>query len=159
MLALLPILIIFLVQICISFIVLKNNRIRNAIESKPSLIIDNGTINYSEMKKQRYNISDLLQQVREDGIDDIRQVSYAILESNGALSLIDRNKQTLRHPFPIISDGKIDNSLLESLNIEKESLIIQLNKLGYIDEKDIFMCFIDLNNKLIIFSKKSHNIK
>jgi len=159
LLALLPIFLIFSVQIFMSFIVLKSNKIRNVIESKPSLIIDNGIINYSEMKKQRYNISDLLQQVREEGIDDITKIAFAILESNGALSIIQKNTQDLQHPFPIISDGIIEEDLLNKLQIDKETLISKLNKLGYIDEKEIFMCFVNIDKELILFSKKENNIQ
>lgn len=158
-LALLPIFIIFIVQILISIVVLKSKKIRYFIESKPSLIIENGIINYNEMKKQRYNISDLLQQIREQGIDDLNNVSYAILESNGTLSVIETKNSKLKIPFPIISDGEYDTKIIEKLKMDFKWLKNKLRNMGYSNEKDIFMCFINKNDELIIFSKKGNNVK
>ena len=158
-LALLPIFIIFLVQICISIIVLKNKKIRNFIESKPSLIIYKGIINYKEMKKQRYNISDLLQQVREQGIDDLSDVNFAILESNGTLSVIEKKNSNLKYPFPIISDGKIEEDVMHELGLNKDWINKKINKLSIDSYKDIFIAFINKNNDLIVFSKKLNNYK
>ena len=157
-LALLPILIIFIVQICISFIVLKSRKIRYLIESKPSLIIDNGVINYGEMKKQRYNISDLLQQVREQGIDNLSDVCFAILESNGSLSVIKNKNSKLAHPFPIISDGKLDIEYLKELNINEKIIRDKLNMLNH-NIEEVFICFLDNSNELVLFSEKFNNIK
>ena len=158
-LALFPILVIFIVQILISYTVLKSKKIRNVIESKPSIIIDNGVVNYTEMKKQRYNISDLLQQVREEGVDDLREISFAILESNGALSVIKKTDQKLLSPFPIISDGELLSQIIEKLNIEESYINMQVINNGYHSYKEVFMAFIDLNKNLVFFSKKSNNVK
>lgn len=156
-LALFPILLIFLVQICISFIVLKSKKIRNIIESKPSLIIDNGVINYKEMKKQRYNISDLLQQIREQGIIDLNEIDFAILESNGNLSVIDKKRSNLLYPFPIVCDGKIDIEYIKEININENNIKERIDKLGYTIE-EIFILFIDKNNEFLIFSKEKENV-
>ena len=52
------------------------------------------------MKKQRYNISDLLLQVRENGVSDLNEIEFAILEVNGSLSIITTKDNKLAHPFP-----------------------------------------------------------
>jgi uncharacterized membrane protein YcaP (DUF421 family) len=159
LLALLPILIIFLVQMLISYLILKSKKIRTFIEDSPNLIIDNGKINYDEMKNQRYNISDLLQQVREQGIDDLRNISYAILESNGTLSVIETTNTRLKYPLPLISDGLIDKKVMKVLGIDSSWLDKELKRIGIKDIKEIFMGFIDKNDKLVVFSKKTNNIK
>lgn len=156
--ALLPILIIFIVQICISFIVLKSKKIRNIIESKPSLIVENGKINYEEMKGQRYNISDLLQQIREHGIDDVNDVCFAILESNGNLSIIEKINSKLKYPFPIINDGTIDYEYIKEINLDESLILEKLSHLNH-NVKDVFIGFIGKNDDLVIFSKKSNNVK
>ena len=157
-LALLPIFIIFIVQISMSYIVLHNKKIRDFIESKPTLIIENGIINYSEMKKQRYNISDLLQQVHQQGIDNLNCINFAILENNGNLSIIKKKDSKLGFPFPVITDGKIDFNELKQTNLSSDELFYKIEKANYVIE-DIFMAFIDENLDLIIFSKKSNNVK
>ena len=66
--ALIPILVIFSVQIIMSFVVLKSNKLRKIIEENPTFIINDGVIDQKKMKKLRYNIDDLMQQIRSDGI-------------------------------------------------------------------------------------------
>lgn len=158
-LAILPIFIIFFVQLCISYVGLKSKKIRDVIESKPTLIIEDGVILYNEMKKQRYNISDLLQQVREEGIDDISDIRYAILESNGGLSIIKKSDSKLKYPFPLISDGKVIDEVKENLKISDDWLSDKLKEKKLDSLEDIFIGFISINNDLLIFSKKFDNVK
>lgn len=159
LLALLPIFIIFIIQILISVIVLKNKKIRTLIESNPSIIIDDGVIDYNEMKKQRYNINDLLQQVREKGISDITSIAYAILESNGTLSVIKKDDSLLKSPFPLINDGEIDECIMKKLNIDSEWIMKKLKNNNIYTFKDVFIAFVDKEKQLIVFSKKLNNIK
>lgn len=158
-LAILPIFIIFFVQLCISYVGLKSKKIRDVIESKPTLIIEDGVILYNEMKKQRYNISDLLQQVREEGIDDISDIRYAILESNGGLSIIKKSDSKLKYPFPLISDGKVIDEVKENLKISDDWLSDKLKEKKLDSLEDVFIGFISINNDLLIFSKKFDNVK
>jgi uncharacterized membrane protein YcaP (DUF421 family) len=107
------------------------------------------------MKKQRYNVSDLLQQIHQQGIDDIREISFAILENNGNLSVIKQSDSKLLFPYPIINDGKIDNEVINKIctfNIDIPALLENINN----SIEDIFIAFIDTKHKLIIFPKKSN---
>ena len=85
-LSIIPIVVLTLIQITVSYISMKNNKTRNIIDGTPSVIINRGKINFEEMKKQRYNLDDLLLQLREKQIRSIEEVDYAILENNGKLS-------------------------------------------------------------------------
>ena len=76
-----------LLQIILAKISLKNNKIRNLFDGKPSIIINRGKVNFKEMVKQRYNLDDLLTQLREKQIRSIEEVDYAILETSGRLSV------------------------------------------------------------------------
>lgn len=150
---LLPIFIIFLIQIIISFVVLKSNKLRKLIEENPSFIINNGVIDQKKMKKLRYNIDDLMQQIRNDGVDNPSQIKYAVLESNGNLSVIEKGKENSKIPFPLIKDGEIDNQVLKIINKDKDWLREKLNKRGYKNEKDIFLCVLDKDDNLFIVEK------
>ena len=158
LLAILPIFIIFIVQIAISKIVLHNKKLRDVIESTPSLIIDNGVINYTEMKKQRYNINDLLQQIHQQGIDDLSCINFAILENNGNLSIIKKQDTKLLHPYPIISDMKIDQEILNKVALSEDEIMNKLSENSYKLE-DVFVAFLNPDLSLVIFSKKANNVK
>ena len=99
-----PILVLVGVQIFISFITLKNDKIRNIIDGKPTIIIKNGKLNFTEMSKLRYSLDDLLTQLRLQGVKSIDKVKYAVLENNGNLSVFNDNSD---YPLPLILDGII----------------------------------------------------
>ena len=151
--ALIPILVIFSVQIIMSFVVLKSNKLRKIIEENPSFIINDGVIDQKKMKKLRYNIDDLMQQIRSDGIDNISQIKFAILESNGNLSVIEKGKENSKIPFPLIKDGEIDDKVLKTLSKDKKWLYNKLKDKGFNDEKNIFLCIIDNSDNLFVVEK------
>lgn len=82
-----PIVVISLIQRILAFIMLKKAKIRNFIEGKVSNIIIEGKLQITEMRKLNYNIDDLLTQLRLKNIRSISEVRYAILETNGELSV------------------------------------------------------------------------
>ena len=152
-LAIFPIIIIFLVQVSISFVVLKFQKIRSLIESEPTIIINNGKIDYKEMKKQRYNTSDLLLQVREKSIEDLNDINYAILEINGSLSIFTKKDSIYKYPFPIIADGSIDKNICKKLKLNDTFIDKELKEKNYkID--DIFLAFLGIDNHLVFFIKE-----
>ena len=80
-LSILPIVTLVIVQFLIAKISLENEDIRNTIEWEVSVIINRGKVNFEEMLKQRYNLDDLLTQLRAKSIKSIEEVDYAILET------------------------------------------------------------------------------
>lgn len=82
-----PIVILFAVQYLNSLITLKSKKVRDLIDGDPSIIVHNGVINQEEMRKQRYNLDDLFQQMREERIPSVQQIAYAFLEPSGKLSI------------------------------------------------------------------------
>lgn len=143
--SLIPILIIVGLQIGLSYFSLKVPKIRNFLDGSPSFIIKNGKINYNEMIKQKYNLDDLLSQLREKGYRSIEEIEYAILENNGNLSIFNYNKLKNKSPlpFPIILDGVIQYQTLRYLDksIEWVNLIlkkknIRLDEIFYAFYKD-----------------------
>ena len=112
MVSIVPITILVIIQVSISFISLKSESIRNFIDGKPSVIIKDGVVNFSTMTKLRYSLDDLLSQLREKGVKNIEEVDYAILENSGNLSIF---KNTKDYPLPLILDGRVDYGVLEEI--------------------------------------------
>ncbi len=140
--SLVPIIIIVVLQISLSYFSLKFPKLRNFLDGSPSFIIKNGKINYKEMIKQKYNLDDLLSQLREKGYRSIEEIEYAILENNGNLSIFNYNKLKNKTPlpFPIILDGVIQYQTLRYLDksIEWVNLILKRKNIS-LDE--IFYAF------------------
>ena len=128
---------------------MKNNTIRHLIDGKQSVIINKGKVNFKEMKRLRYNLDDLLMQLRINSIKSIEEVDYAVLESNGKLSIFKRQDDPNReYPLPLIIDGKIDLEVLNKINKSKNWLDKEFKR-NDIRIENIFYCFYK-NNKLYI---------
>lgn len=146
-----PILVLMALQISLAFISLKQPKFRNFLDGNPSLIIKEGKINYKEMLKQKYNLDDLLVQIREKGYRSIEEVEYAILENNGTLSIFNYNKQNTKTPLPlpIILDSDIQKNTLKLLNKDKK-WVDNLLKDKNIELEDVFYAFYKDKNIFII---------
>lgn len=143
-----PIIVLAAVQMLISYVTIKNDKIRNIIEGKPIIIIKNGKLNFSAMSKLRYSLDDLLTQLRLQGIKSIDKVKYAVLENNGNLSIFNDNND---YPLPLILDGVINYTVLIEIGKDYEWVLEMLKK-KKLDLIDVFYAFYT-NNKLFIIEK------
>lgn len=146
MVSFVPITILVIIQISISFISLKSECIKNFIDGKPSVIIKDGVVNFSVMTKLRYSLDDLLSQLREKGVKNIEEVDYAILENSGNLSIF---KNTKDYPLPLILDGKVDYGVLKEIGKDKKWLnnIVKENNINI---ENIFYAFYTKNKTYVI---------
>ena len=150
--SLIPIIILTTIQIVFSYVSMKNKTIKNVVDGKPSIIMKKGKINFEEMKIQRYGLEDLLSQLRELSVKSLEEVDYAILETNGKLSIFLKKDDKKRiYPMPLIVDGEIEIETLKELNKNKEWLDKELRK-KKVKLEDIFYCFYK-NKKLYIIEK------
>ncbi len=148
LISVIPILVLVVVQIVLSYITLKNDKIRNIIDGKPIIIIKNGKLNFTEMSKLRYSLDDLLTQLRLQGVKSIDKVKYAVLENNGNLSVF---KDDSDYPLPLILDGVIDYNVLKEIN-KDYNWIINILKKKNIELNDVFYAFYT-NGKTFIIDK------
>lgn len=152
--SIIPITVIVLLQIFTSKFALRNLKFRNLIDGKPAILIQNGIVNLEELKRQRYNIDDLLTQLHEQNIDSPSIVKYAILESNGKLSVFKEREMISLFPFPIIKNGVIDEEVCAKLKINKQKLVKKLFSLGHDEIEKIELCIIEKDKLYILNSLK-----
>lgn len=153
-LTVIPIFILVALEIGASFISMKNNKFRELLEGKPSLLINKGVLNFKELQKQRYTLDDLLLELRQNGIKSIEDVEYAVLENSGKLSVFPYNflKFKSELPFPLILDGNIQSDTLFYINKSDKWLIDYLANKN-ISLSDVFYAFYK-GNKIYIIEKK-----
>ena len=113
---LVPTFILVSFQLIFSKASLKSSKFRKVVDGKESVIINNGKLNFNEMVKQRYSLSDLLLQLRDKSVKTIEDVEYAILETNGKLSVFEKKESNKTFPLPLILDGKIEEDNLKFIN-------------------------------------------
>ena len=152
--SIIPITVLVVLQIILSKISLHSKRVRALLDGEPSIIIKEGKINFKEMKKQRYNLDDLLNQLRSNSVKSIDEVDFAILETNGKLSIFKKGDDpNSNYPLPIIVDSEVDENVLSEINKSRKWLDNELDKKRIL-LNNIFHCFYKDNNLFIIEKDK-----
>ena len=149
-----PILTLLVAQLTMSLLSLKSVRVRAIICGKPTILVE-------ELRKEMYTINDLLEQLRIKDYPNIADVEYAILETNGQLSVIPKSQKRPVNPQDmniktdyegIIIDAIIDGSIMENnLKIagkDAKWLIKEIRKQHLNDPKEILYAGIDPSGRL-----------
>lgn len=145
-----PLFILVLLQVVISILTLKSKRFRSLIDGKETLIINKGILNIKEMIKQRYSLDDLLTQLRDKNIRSIEEVDYAVLETNGKLSVFKKDdKDNNIFPLPLVLDGIIELDNLKLINKDKNWLLTILKDKN-VELENVFYSFLNKNEVFII---------
>ena len=150
--SIIPIITLLILQVSLALLTLKKPKFRVFLDGNPSVIIKEGKVNYKEMINQKYNLEDLLVQLREKGYRSIEEIEYAILENNGTLSVFpyqNKLKKKTPMPLPIILDGSIQKETLKLINKDEEWLKKML-KSKKIKLETIFYAFYKDKNVFII---------
>jgi len=150
--AFVPMIVLLIIQRGSALISLKSQSFREMVDGKPSMIIREGKIDEREMRKQRYNFDDLMQQLRENGTEKISDVDFAVLEPSGKLSVFENQGNSGEKGFitPLIADGKVQHENLKQNEKDEEWLIKELHKRGYENPKQISFLTVDNQNKWYI---------
>lgn len=167
----LPVVTLLTVQTTFGFISLKSNKFRRFISGAPTIIIRDGQILEKAMAKTRYNINDLLEQLRIKNCPNLCDVAFAILETNGELSIILKAEQTAvtlkdigKSPAPaiypgvLILDGKLQEDNLSDLNYTKAHLLVELQKFNIHFPEDALIAILDTKGQLFA-QKREGSIK
>lgn len=145
-----PVIVIAILELISSLLSLKIIKIRKFLEGKISFIIYKGEIDFKTMKKNRYNIPDLMLQLRNKDIQSPIEVEYAILEGNGNLNIIKKQDLIVEYPDPLIIDGKINYDALKKLNLDETFIYSLLAKNGYTSPQQIFFGQLLTNGFFIV---------
>ncbi len=117
----LPIITLAALEITVSTLTLKSVKFRHMLYGKPITIIRDGKINQKEMTRARMSIDDLVEAMHAEGIANIRNIGLAILETNGNVSVIDKQNADIGEI--IVSDEAFDNDVLKRLKLSKKEVL------------------------------------
>lgn len=138
-----PILALYLVQQALAKLCLKSAAIRRIICGTPQILILDGVLQEQVMRRTNYTVRDLLDSLRSKDVFDVGEVAYAILETNGTVSVLEKaafqqpNKKELNlEPGSsalshlLILEGKIQKSGLETLHLERKDVETMMKNHG-----------------------------
>ena len=153
LLTVIPILILLFFEIVAGYLSLRFNKFRNIMDGKPVLIINRGIINYKEMMKQRYSLDDLLLELRNNNIKNLKDVEYAVLENSGKLNIFKYSFLGLdsANPFPLILDGVVQKDTLCYMDKDEKWLHDYL-RCNNLKKEDVFYAFYK-NNKIYVIKR------
>ncbi len=163
-----PILSLLVMHLIISFINLKSIKMRQLICGKPSILIYRGKINEKVLIKERFTINELQERLRANNINNLADVEYAILETSGQVSIIQKPNKRTTIPedfnimpeyegisYDLVVDGKIMNDNLKILNKTYGWLKKEVNKFNIEPEEALL---VTVNAKGDIFCQKKGKI-
>ncbi|WP_017471450.1 DUF421 domain-containing protein [Amphibacillus jilinensis] len=150
---------------------ISNRKIGRLITFEPTVVIQNGKLIKDNLKKIRYSIDNILQMLREKNVFDINEVETALIEANGALSVLkkpQKNTVTLEDmkmvkttssiSFPVILEGTIYSNVLKEFSLNETWLKQQLANQGVNEIDHVFFASIDHNHALHVSLNNENNI-
>lgn len=155
----------------VSYLTMKSIVLRRFFMGTPTIIIQDGKILEKNLRKVKFDINDMLEEVRSAGYFDLSQVEYAVMEVNGKLSILPKSEYRPLTPKDmnlkidneslcanIIIDGKIMHKNLKNMNKDEKWLNKQLKVKGYSDISKILLATLDINDKITLY-ERNYNIK
>ena len=164
----LPIITLLCLSMLLSFFNLKSIRFRALICGTPAVIIQNGVVNQKNMAKNRLTLDELFEQLRSQGFTDLNAVKYAVLETNGQLSILPYTKEApitplaadlavkdrVTLPILVINDGHVMKDNLLASGHDKKWLTKQLTKRKLKSPREVFLMTVDEENTVICVAKE-----
>lgn len=155
-----------IVSILIAHLTAKSIKIRRFVVGVPIILIEDGKIIEKMLEKSKIDLSDLLQEARNNGYFDISEIEFAIMEPNGKISFLPKSKYAtltpndmkIKVPYKglcsnLVIDGNIMSNNLKVINKDDKWLLTRLKKLGYDDVSDLLLVTCDSNEKLTVYRK------
>lgn len=163
---LIPIFVLVSLELILSALMMKSNTVARLISGNPLIVIQDGKLNQSTLKKLRLTVEDLMETLRQNGVFDIKEVEYAIAETNGKISLFKRPQdQSVTRgdlsvslsedgaPVPVVSDGKIVDWGLTLCSLDKAWVLKTIERKGF-DLDSVLLMTADKNKRVCIIRKE-----
>ncbi len=161
-----PIISLVCFDVIMSVVTLKSKRIRRVVSGKPRIVVFNGVVDQKALKQLRYSVDDMMEGFREQGVFDIKEVQYAIVETTGRINILqkkdyqpltldiaeNKNFVSQNPPQAIIEDGVVSLKALSILGLNEKWLNNVLNK-NKVKAKDVFFLSSDEDKNYTLIKK------
>lgn len=163
-----PVILLFVLEYLVSVTAFHSVKLRLALFGKPSIIIEDGRIIQREMKRNRFTPEELLQELRNQGVEDLSTVARAVLETSGQLNVILRAEhrpvtaQTLNLTVPdagrftaIISDGRVLSTNLQRMGRDSRWLDHELARHGTERSEDVYLMLLNESGQVYFAAREN----
>ena len=163
-----PILTLLALSMLLSQLSLSSLRFRRLVCGTPSVLIREGVLQQEAMRKDRYTLDELLEELRGQGICDIGDVKYAVLENSGQLSVLPwarcqaptaqqlglEAEEDVTLPAVLINDGRLLRRNLEAQGLDEAWLREALRKEGLTSHREVFLMTLDETGRVVCVKKE-----
>lgn len=171
-LGIIPVLVLVAFEIIISNVSLQSPKFRSLISGKPVIVIHDGKLDQKQLRKLRFSIDDLMESLRQQGVFNLQDVQYAIVETTGKVSVLQKfSAQTVTPemlqlkgkeqspPVVAVSDGQVIPAAIKPYGLNEEWILTALSKKKQ-KLSDVFLMTVDKEKNIYIIpkaeSRKSH---
>lgn len=161
------ILMLMILEVVLSFVAFKSPRLRRFMYGKPSTFYKDGKFDQKEMQRQRFNVADIMEEVRGNGASSLAEVEYIVMETNGKVSVILKSEESpltpklmniktepVRMSYIIIDNGNIIHGCMKMLGLNEEWLKRQLKDNGLKSASEVFFLSFEQNTGNIVVVPK-----
>ncbi|MCL2547422.1 MAG: DUF421 domain-containing protein [Oscillospiraceae bacterium] len=159
-----PVLTILVVSMLVSYVMTKSIKLRKIVVGNPSILVHDGRVDRRQLKKNNINTNELIESLRLKNVTDLAMVQYAILETNGQMSVMlyaDQRPPTASElsgqkagaglPVIVISDGRWQDGNLQTLGLSRGWVVEQARLRGVTGGvKDIFLMTVDEQKNIFL---------
>ncbi|MCD7772844.1 MAG: DUF421 domain-containing protein [Ruminococcus sp.] len=163
---LIPMISLVCFDVIMSIVTLKFKKIRRVVSGKPRIVVFNGEIDQKALKQLRYSVDDMMEGLREQGVFDIKEVQYAVVETTGRINILqkkdyqpltldiveNKNAASQNPPQVIIEDGVVSKKALDMLGLNEKWLNNILNK-NTVKPRDVFFLSSDEDKNYTLIKK------
>ena len=162
-----PIITLLCLSMILSILSMKSLKLRALLVGTPSILIKNGKLNQKEMRRNRMTLDEILEELRLQGYTELSSIKYAVLETNGQLSLLPYANQkppTAKQldiavsdsglPLVLINDGRLISANLRQRGLDEVWLKKRLAEHKVHNVRDVFLLTIDEENQLYFVRKE-----
>lgn len=151
-----PIIALFMIHMLVAKLSVKSETLRTVVCGSPLIVIERGVLNEDVMRAADYSLTDLMEQLRLKDVFSIAEVEYAILETNGSLSVLLKEEYQpaangklglktgkVSPALLLAADGKPHKGALAQAGIDESKLEKELRKLGISSMRDCLFALLD----------------
>lgn len=149
--AIIPILLILAIEIILSTIKNKSEKLKLTFEGKPTYIIYKGRLLQAELKENRISINELLSELRSQGVGDISEVYYAAVEQNGSLSVLKKDQPDMAHAM--IIDGTLMEAAIKAQGYDREWIKKRLRE-RKVRQEEVFLMTVTDSGEINLIKKE-----
>ena len=164
-----PILTLLALSMLMSQLSLRNLRFRELVCGTPAVLIRDGNIQQAAMRKNRYTLDELLEELRGQGISSVEEVKYAVLENSGQLSVLPWTQRQppsaaqlqleieddVTLPTVLINDGRVMRKNLTACGLDSLGLQAQLQERQLASPKEVFLLTLDEHGQISCVKKEA----